>query len=574
MASTTLVEAGPQTSQGQAVAVRLAGGGAKAYTHKGFNDWRAGISVRARFSAGAGWNDSGPNGAAVPQTADIVWYPSDRSNLSQLANLYWKGALIVVSAGDDELPNPVWSIRMVGTVADVKTDGGRLTLTIGDLTTALNKTLLPNTFAGTGDLEGGSDAVGRVKRRTWGTVFNVEGFLLDAANNVYEFGDPAQPINAFVLVKDKGYPAGSTNTIGWQGDALSTLNALRAASVPSGGAVVAPSICCVKWWTQPSGPLTADLQGEVGTGFVTTMAEITARLLTIYAPTAQMGNMGDALSWRSATVGVHVDDTNETIANVLDRLIIPMTCMWAFTPTGLLFIRQMAWTGSVEALQADTVARDATFQPLLTRKLGFQRNYRIHSAGEVSAAIVSTDVTYADGTAIDVLKPAQAGADRTSLNNAASFQGQGRFATVNSASYGSSLLTGFGALAPLDSASYGSEFLKGFGALAPLGSIAFGQQYILSQTGFTATDAAYQTAQGNAASFQGQGGLATRNSVSTGQIDPASASDMIIMSNTNTFTGSGDGNTGSATGGSGGSVSSGGSGGSGGGGHSSGSAQP
>jgi hypothetical protein len=135
----------------------------------------------------------------------------------------------------------------------------------------------------------------------------------------------------------------------------------------------------------------------------------------------------------------------------------------------------------------------------------------------------------------------------TALGVASGFAGQGAFATVNSAAYGSALLTGFGALAPLasvafgssylrtgtgaaatdalyqtslgiasgiasqgafatvSSAAYGSSLLTGFGALAPLASVAFGSSYLKTSTGTAATDALYQTGLGIASGYSGQG---------------------------------------------------------------------
>ena len=66
---------------------------------------------------------------------------------------------------------------------------------------------------------------------------------------------------------------------------------------------------------------------------------------------------------------------------------------------------------------------------------------------------------------------------------------------------------------------------------------------------------------GIAAGISQQGSLATKNNVGTGDLAAASATDSVMMSNTSTYTGSGDGSTGSANGGSGGTTTSGGSGG-------------
>ena len=89
--------------------------------------------------------------------------------------------------------------------------------------------------------------------------------LIDAANSIYEFGDPAFGFSAWSALRDKGRE-GTFTTLAWQGSIAATLAALQAAVAERGGGVVAPSIACAKWWTQPSGPLTADFIGSAGSG--------------------------------------------------------------------------------------------------------------------------------------------------------------------------------------------------------------------------------------------------------------------------------------------------------------------
>lgn len=172
------------------------------------------------------------------------------------------------------------------------------------------------------------------------------------------------------------------------------------------------------------------------------------------------------------------------------------------------------------------------------------------------------DIVYGDG----FLKETSGGAPatlvnfKTSIGTAAALAGQGAFATLNSAAYGSSLLTGFGTLAPrsemffgdgflrettggtsatlpafktsigtasaisgqgafatLNSVAYGSSYLSGFGTLAPRSEMFFGDGFLRETTGGTwASLANFKTNQGTAAAIAGQGALATKNSASWG----------------------------------------------------------
>lgn len=408
MTTVVLVQALPRiASTGEAVAVRLAGGGSRPYDQLGFSDWRSGVATLPRFTSALGFDQMGFTGGALPQTGGVRFFPSDRALLTYLSNLNWIGARIVIVTGDDEAATPIYAQTFVGEVADMKSARGAITLTLSDLSGDLDKPVCSDTFAGTGGLEGGDDATGRIKRRTWGYAFNIEGKLLDKANSIYEFGDPAQQLSAFPMVKDKGREAGAYVDVAWQGTAAATLTKLIATTVPGGGCARAPSIACVKWWTTPAGPLTADVQGEIGTGYVSTAPEIAARVVGLFSTQITVGNTAEALTWQSAVAGVHVDESSETVGNMLDRLLLPVSTAWLLGGDGVLSFRRIYWGAAVDTVTADTIEREATFQPLKTRRVGFQRNHRLHSDAEISAALLlATDATYADGTPIEILKPA------------------------------------------------------------------------------------------------------------------------------------------------------------------------
>jgi hypothetical protein len=279
-----LFEALPwRVADGVIESVHIAGGGRFAYSGlRGFTDWRAGLQDFPLFTAAAGYTEGGWSGGAIPQVANLNFFPSDDAFRDTLVSRYlWPGATFEVRSGDDEAAPGTYIIELTGAVAALETNDGALTFTVADLGAKLNYPVCTATFAGTGGIEGPAEAEGRTKRRSWGVVRNVEGFLLDKPNNIYEFGDPAQPLNSFLTVRDMGRDASpAPAVIAWQGSIAATLAALQAATPTAGSCTVAPSIACVKWWTVPHGPLTADIQGEVGTGYVDKIADIATRIAT------------------------------------------------------------------------------------------------------------------------------------------------------------------------------------------------------------------------------------------------------------------------------------------------------
>lgn len=391
MARVVLVQAWPRdTSTGAEVAVRMAGGGSRAYDQLGFVDWRSGIANVPRYTAALGFEQIGWTGGAIPTTGQIDFHPSDTALRDLLNSYFWKDARIEVTVGDDR--TGVYGSAGKGKVAGISFAGSALSITFADLSGDLAKPVLPDTYAGTGTIEGPAEATGRPKRRSWGRVFNVEGFLINAAENIYEFGHPAQPLQSFPAVRDKGRDV-PQSTVAWAGSIAATYAALVASSPVDGGCTVAPSIAMVKWWTQPSGPLTADIEGEVGAGYVELVASIADRIVSTYSSTITVANLATALTWATGPAGIHAADSNETVGQLLDRLLSPMSIAWTLTPGGALVFKRWTFASPVETLRADMIAREMVFDPLKVRKVGYKKNHRIHNDGEISAALYADDGT-------------------------------------------------------------------------------------------------------------------------------------------------------------------------------------
>lgn len=435
MSLRTLIDASPRNAQTGAVqAVRLGGGGTAPLYHQDltgtWQHYRAGVVRSPRFSAKLGFEANGWTGGTLPTTGTIVFAPAERVLLAQHAGLFWKGAAITVRTGPEAGP---FSVLMTGTVADASAAAGKLVLTIADLSAGVDKPLLTGRFAGTGGVEGIAEAAGRVKRRSWGRVFNVEGRILDKANNIYEFSDPARPLQAFDALRDKG-SAGPIAGLAWQGSVAATFAALQAAAAPAGGGVVAPSIACAKWWTQPTGPLTADLRGEVGGGYVEDVVGLAGRVLASIGGPA-IANAAQASAWRSGPAGIHVAEEAETAAQAIDRLLLGASLLWVLDPAGTVTIRQISFANPAETIRPISSTRQRQLAPVKSRRLGYQRNQRQHSEGEIAAVLRGSDVAYSDNTPIDSLRPAEAGANVTESRYAAGFSGEGALARANAASW-------------------------------------------------------------------------------------------------------------------------------------------
>jgi len=265
-----LLEAQPRrVADGISETVRLAGGGAVVPYYYAGQHWRAGIAELPTIITSLEFEGGDVGTGSVPQAMELRWAPSSRVDLAAIAGYFWPDAAVSVRIGPEGALPPV---AIAGTALDATVEDGIVKISLADPAAALKKPLLTERYAGTGGLEGPAEWDGAIKRRIWGRVWNLKGDPIDKANNIYCFAHPGKPIQSIISVRDKGASAATLTTVAWQGSAAATFAALQAAAAPPGGGVICPSIACVKWWTAPAGALTADLRGEIGTGYVETTA--------------------------------------------------------------------------------------------------------------------------------------------------------------------------------------------------------------------------------------------------------------------------------------------------------------
>jgi hypothetical protein len=393
MSKVVWVEASPRNpATALPTPVLLAGGGQSApYRHPvDGRQFRAGVVRRPLFSARLGFDETGWNGSTRPQTSVIAFSTADAALRAALAGLVWKDAPVTVSVGAEGAA-PV--VTLLGKVQDAEFTRAGLSLTVIDLSERLERAIITKQFAGSGGIEGPVEAKGRVKRRSWGYVFNVEGRLIDAANSVYEFGDPAFPLTSWAALRDKGRE-GSFTTVAWQGSIAATLAALAASSPVRGGGVVAPSIACAKWWTQPAGPLTADFVGTAGTGGSMQAAAIGDAISQAGGGPAFAG-LAAANASRPGLAGIHVAGLNESFAQAIDRLLLGVSLLWLPKPDGTVVVREWAFNPAAPIVKGIFKGRSRTFPPHGRRRLGFQRNERQHNDSEI-AGILLEELTDGD----------------------------------------------------------------------------------------------------------------------------------------------------------------------------------
>lgn len=389
---------------GGLVTLRYAGGARERSYYRDDNGqhYKAGLVAAPRFAARIGFGRDGFTGQTIPQASRIQIAPAEPDVFDRLAGYFWKDAEITIDAGPETAST--FARLFTGTVAGDSIADGVFTFTIADLSTRLDKPFCTARFAGNGGIEGGEEAEGRTKRRSIGRVFNVEGRLLDAANSIFEFGDPAFALTSWSALRDKGR-GGPFSVLPWQGSIAATFAALQASAPVQGGGVVAPSIACAKWWTEPSGPLTADFVGTSGTGGSLAAAALIDGIAASFSG-PRVDELAAAVALRPAVAGIHVADETTTGAQMIDRLALGSSLIWVAAPEGVIRLRAWAFNnGGAPVLHGQFIGRERAYAPHYRRRVGFQANNRRHSDSEIAESI-----RYDDGVLAEDLRPAEPGA--------------------------------------------------------------------------------------------------------------------------------------------------------------------
>lgn len=397
MTPVIVVEAQPRRPSDATVrTVRLAGGGDQFPYRYGDVDWWGGILRLPSSVAKLDFDGEQMSGGGIPNALELFWQPAEGKRADDLASLWWKDAPITVRVGPEGRAMP--PIDTVGKVADVSIDAGVMKITLADVAIDLKRALLVDRFAGTGGLEGPPDLDGQPKSRAWGRCWNVPGRPLILPSNIWCFGDPRHPWLSFDQVRVRGVPASTYGIIEWHGSPEATLAVLTEAKAPEGGCLVAPSIACVKWWTDPAGDLHADIRGEIAGGYVETAPEIASRIVAARSTLAFVpGAVAAAAAARPAPFGYRVADESTTAATAVSEILGDVGLSWVIDG-GAIDFRQWDWTAPVRTARSERVSRRELVKLVATKRIGYRRNQAVMARGDLAGIVFAQDVVFDDGS--------------------------------------------------------------------------------------------------------------------------------------------------------------------------------
>lgn len=411
MSRTTLIECSPRLPDGTTVTLRLVDRSPGAAAYLGAQ-WLPHVTELPGFEMAVGFDGQRFGAAPSPQIGALAFAlaPEIRS----AAGWVWRDAPVTIRQAVWPLngSNPAdgaFSAVWTGNAAGITVADGVARVELIDRGQLLRVPAAPLRFgtSGVALLDAAAAArdrqAGQVVPVAFGRCFTLPGLLVDRANNIWLFAaQPAASVAAF-------YDGGAPFTLG---TARASLAALQG-TAPAAGAVDyclnAGGLFLARPGDRPTYPFTADATigsaalGDVAAGIVGGRLPFRAGVV---AALSALG-LGD--------VGLYIDD-EATVAEALDRLLAGLGIIWKLRTDGSIDAKRLGWgspAASIAAHQRHAPARLRVIMPTARRALGYAANNRLHGEGDLARILLATDLAYADGTLIEALKPAEAGADVT-----------------------------------------------------------------------------------------------------------------------------------------------------------------
>lgn len=431
MSAVTLIELTPRRpADGVTETVRLCHNAVARANFLGVQ-WRPSAARLPSFESSLGFDGANFGRGTTPVVGDMEITLEETTRA--WAGLIWKGAGITLRrgawtrAGDDPADGDFQTIWQ-GRVDSAAVTDATLRLVMLDPGQQLRRPMVTRQFGSSGiavlDVAPAAPQRGNLVPMGWGRLEGVPAILIDPTDLIYLLvGQPANGVQGF-------YDGGAAFTMG---ASRASLAALRATS-PAAGAVDyclnADGLTLARPWTKPVYPFTADLTvgdarpAELAVALVSSRTSIGFRAGTVAAYNALQG----------ADIGLYVAE-QVSIAECLDRIFAPLGSFWRLRSDGTIDLRRIdpaaAPVRSFGIWQRERPERRGVVMPTRRRTLGYKPNWRVHGEGEIARALLvaAGDVSYADGTPVEDLKPGELGANVTEARTSAAIAGQGPAAT-------------------------------------------------------------------------------------------------------------------------------------------------
>lgn len=417
------------------------------------------------------WNGDFSSGSDTGKASFTVNHAQLLRSAPETTKAVWAGARVEIRIGrvGSEWP---WKTYFDGLVTSYSGDEWpTLSITAEVNTEPFDADLLTDEYAGTGDAEGGDDLADQVKPLALGHPLNVEPTLINSEYSIYQFSAYG-PIEAVVALYERAslFPSASSN--------YATYDDLLNADIDPGHWSTCLDEGLIRLGAPAYGVITGDIKGHAVDGSAPTKAGDLCLLIADIAgidPDLIDTAAFKALDAEGATATDVMVTDQVTAINAMQRIVLPCNWQVIVSNTGMLTLMKPEISEVVDmTLHAQgrrepvvsSVTREDTSVPYWKTTMSGQRNWRVQTFDEISTSATLVDrgdwdestiyregnivtlnggfryvyvsttasagiqpgttaatgiweqlgygTTYADGTLIDDLKPAESGADATS----------------------------------------------------------------------------------------------------------------------------------------------------------------
>lgn len=335
---------------------------------------------------------SGDQFGSGNQSFGSIVITNGNGRLDYLNDYSWGNRRVVIKAGTKGFTYNQFATVFNGSANGIEADEERITITVRDNRVKTDQLLVPNIYAGTGELEGGADLATKPKPLCYGVVNNIEPVLVDAVNLIYQIHDGS--INAVISVRDSGV------TLSYGGDVTN----IQTATVSAGFFKTDLSKGYIKLGSTPAGRITADAQGENGyTGYVSKVGDIVKRIVQTRLGSASLNDTdidGGSLNRLSLAipgpVGIYIND-RVSASTVIDELITQIGAYWTFTRQGQLvadIVDEPAtetYTITPDDIEENGIRVANTIAPAWRISVGYAPAFTVQNADELAGGTTAID---------------------------------------------------------------------------------------------------------------------------------------------------------------------------------------
>lgn len=409
MSRTTLIEIQPRRPDGTVETLRLVDRSPRAAAYLG-QQWLPIITELPGFEMSVGFDGQRFGALPAPQIGALSFALAPE--IRAAASWVWRDAPVTIRQAPWPIDgsNPAdgaFQTLWVGAGKDGSAAAGVLRVELIDRGQALRVPVAPLKFGTSGIALIDAAAAARDRAAglpvpvAFGRCLTLPGLLVDRANNIWLFAaQPASSVQAF-------YDGGLAFTLG---SPRANLAALQG-TAPAAGNVVdwcldASGLFLARPGDRPTYPFTAD-----ATFGATDLGSVAAAIVGGRLPFR--AGVGDALSALGlGACGLYIDDEAD-VGQALDRLLAGLGIFWKVRADGTIDAKRLGWGSPVTSFaahQRHAPSRLRTVLPAGRRQLGYAANNRLHGEGEIARILLADSLAYADGTPVEALKPAAAGA--------------------------------------------------------------------------------------------------------------------------------------------------------------------